>query len=522
MTISSFSPPRDESFDGYAFVGADFVAGPDGFASFRGTGRAIGPGLDGCYALTRRTEAGWESGTDARGLRKLFLFRRGDIWALSTSLHELAAHLRAHGVTLRPDLTVLRAFGVRQALTAQLNSSRTLFQDVTLVPSFCTVRIEADGPRIVASDRDSDVPGYEEALGTHLHTWRSRFATLVADDRTTFVADLSGGLDSRVVFAFAHASGLFEHARTRAQIASQERMPEDFIAASAVARQYGVELNGPPMPMRTPTSPDQALENWKRHSLGVYMPVYLSPHAFDALSIRCHGAGGGTFRDIFTGTTLRNRLLSTRKNFAEETFEEYSAEVLGDLESLCRMRPEVDPQKLHYREFRNRFHFGHAPQSRTTFSPLNSILIDPIADRPEADDRRTYFDMMDSLVPGLKNAPYDDSAKAPKSPAPSALSARLARVRPEPGLVFAQHRPGPVEKRHQRTAFSHFYELAERSLERSDVQDAIGDARVIRRTRTFLREVRAQSGRPRANAPGHQDAAYALTAALAVGAPLDP
>jgi hypothetical protein len=45
----------------------------------------------------------------------------------------------------------------------------------------------------------------------------------------------------------------------------------------------------------------------------------------------------------------------------------------------------------------------------------------------------------------------------------------------------------------------------------------IGDARVISRTRRFLLEVRRQSSRPRANAPGHQDVSYVLAAAMAVG-----
>lgn len=521
MTISSFSPPREESFDGYAFAGADLIQGSAGYAAFRGTGASVDPGLDGCYSLIRRVPAGWQAGTDARGLRKLYLFRRENTWALGTSLNDLASHLRSRGVTLHPDLAVLRALGVRQALTAQLNSSHTIFQDVTLVPSFCTVEIDEHGPHIKALPRPSDAPGYEEALGHHLQMWSSRFATLVADERTTFVADLSGGLDSRVVFAFALSSGLFRHAQDRTQIASQERMPEDFAAASVIARQYGVELNGPPMPMRTPTSTEQAIESWKQHSLGVYMPVYLNPHAFDALSIRCHGAGGGTFRDIFTSTTLENRLLSTRKNFSDEVFAEYSAKVLTDLESLSRMRPEVDAQKLHYREFRNRFHFGHAPQTRTILSPLNSILTDAIADGPGSNDRQTYFDLMDSLAPGLKNSPYDDPAKAPEHLGASATAKRMRGIRSQPGTVFAEHNPGPADKRHNRAAFTAFYDMAERSLKRSDVKDAIGDSRVIRRTQTFLRNVRQQNSRPRANAPGHQDAAYALTAALAVGAPLD-
>lgn len=522
MTISSFSPPQQESFEGYAFVGADFVAGPEGFSRFRASGGTLGPGADGCYAVLRRTDTGWEAGTDARGLRKLFLYQEGGSWAVATSLHDLAAHLRAHGVTLRPDLPILRGLGVRQALTAQLNSSHTIFQGVVLVPSFCAVRIDKDGPVVLALPRGPVPSEYEDALGEHLRTWRSRFATLIEDPRTTFVADLSGGLDSRVVFAFARASGLFDDSHTRVQIASQERMPADFSAATRIAQQHGVTLNGPAMSMRTPTSPEQALENWTHHSLGVYMPVYLNPHTFDALSIRCHGGGGGTFRDIFTGTTLRDRLLSTRKNFPEEMFEQYSSTVQHDLEALSRLRPDVDPQKLHYREFRNRFHFGHAPQTRMTFSPLNSILVDAIADRPDADDRGTYFDMMDSLVPGLKNEPYDDQSKAPKYPGTSSVAGRMLHIEPEPGRVFAELHEGTVDKSHQRRAFSHFYDMAQNALKKSEVQEVIGDSRVVVRTRRFLSEVRQQSGRPRANAPGLQDASYVLTAAFAAGVPLEP
>jgi hypothetical protein len=517
MTISSFSPPEEESFDGYAFIGADFIAGSAGFSRFRASGGTLAPGADGCYAVLRRSGDAWEAGTDARGLRKLFMYREGDVWAVGTSLLGLSSHLRSHGVTLRPNLAILRGLGVRQALTAQLNTSHTIFEGVVLIPSFCTVRIEDGAPSVVALPRGRFPTEYEDALGEHLFTWRSRFSTLIRDPRTTFIADLSGGLDSRVVFAFARASGLFEGALARVQIASQERMPEDFVAAEKIAQAYGVALNGPAMPMRTPASAEQALQNWAHHSLGVYMPVYLSPHEFDAFSIRCHGGGGGTFRDIFTGTTLRNRLLSTRKNFSEETFEEYSSTVLQDLEALSRLRPDVDPQKLHYREFRNRFHFGHAPQARTTFSPLNSILIDAIADRPNADGRQTYFDLMDSLAPGLKNFPYDDPSKAPDVSGTSSVAARLVSIEPEPGRVFAELREAASDKGHQRRAFALFYDLAASALDLSEVQDVIGDARVISRTRRFLLEVRRQSSRPRANAPGHQDVSYVLAAAMAAG-----
>ncbi|WP_157235875.1 hypothetical protein [Brachybacterium sp. P6-10-X1] len=515
MMISSFSPPREESFEGYAFVGADFISGSDGFSRFRECGGTLGPGSDGCYAVLRRTASGWEAGTDARGLRKLFLYRKGGSWALGSSLHDLVSHLRVHHAALTPNLAVLRALGVRQALTAQLNSTHTIFHEIELVPSFCAVHIDETGPQVIPFSPRYASSGYEEALAQHLFMWRSRFATLTSDPRTTFVTDLSGGLDSRVVFAFALASGVLDDGSARVQVASQERMPEDFAAATRIASEHGVNLNGAAKPMRTPTSPERAVENWKHHSLGVYMPVYLSPHVFDPLSVRCHGAGGGTFRNIFTGTSLKHRLTSTKKNFEDATFEEYSSIVLGDLEALSALRPDVDPQKLHYREFRNRFHFGHAPQTRTTFSPLNSILVDAIADRPDADDRRTYFDLMDSLVPGLKSLPYDDPSKAPKRHTPSDTARRMAQIHGAPGRMFADLREGQADKRDQRRAFSLFYSMAARAVSSSTVQEIIGDPRVLTRTRQFLREVQEQSGRPRANATGHQDASYVITAAFA-------
>ena len=515
MLVSSYSAVADESFDGYAFVGADFIAEPEGYSRFRSSGGSIGPGEDGCYTILRRTSAGYEAGTDARGLRKLYLYRKGGSWAVGSSLHDLVSHLRVHHAALTPNLAVLRALGVRQALTAQLNSTHTIFHEIELVPSFCTVHIDETGPQVIPLSPRHASSGYEEALAQHLFMWRSRFATLTSDPRTTFVTDLSGGLDSRVGFAFAHASGVLDDGSARVQVASQERMPEDFAAATTIAREHGVNLNGAAKPMRTPTSPERAVENWKHHSLGVYMPVYLNPHVFDPLSVRCHGAGGGNFRDIFTGTSLKNRLLSTKKNFEDGTFEEYSSIVLEDLEALSALRPDVDPQKLHYREFRNRFHFGHAPQMRTTFSPLNSILVDAIADRPDADDRRTYFDLMDSLVPGLKNLPYDDPSKAPKRHTPSDAARRMAQIHGAPGRVFADLREGQADKRDQRRAFSLFYSMAARAVSSSTVQEIIGDPRILTRTRRFLREVQEQSGRPRANAPGHQDASYVITAAFA-------
>ena len=77
LILSSRMRPK-EQFEGYAFVGTDYVHGPAGMTAYRArTGRTVGPGEDGCYVVARR--AGrlfgrrFEVGTDASGLGRLFL-----------------------------------------------------------------------------------------------------------------------------------------------------------------------------------------------------------------------------------------------------------------------------------------------------------------------------------------------------------------------------------------------------------------------------------------------------------------
>ena len=65
MLVSSYSVLPDESFEGYAFVGADFIAESEGYTRFRSNGGSIRPGEDGCYTILRRTPSGHEAGTDA-------------------------------------------------------------------------------------------------------------------------------------------------------------------------------------------------------------------------------------------------------------------------------------------------------------------------------------------------------------------------------------------------------------------------------------------------------------------------
>ena len=181
LILSSRMRPK-EQFEGYAFVGTDYVHGPAGMTAYRArTGRTVGPGEDGCYVVARR--AGrlfgrrFEVGTDASGLGRLFLYRSGDDWALGSSYSGLVEHLRTEGMTLTPRLGRLRPFALRQTLTMQLSIFQTPFDEIRLLPVGTVVVIRGS---VLSLERAPELQPleYEAALQEYLDVWRGRTRSL--------------------------------------------------------------------------------------------------------------------------------------------------------------------------------------------------------------------------------------------------------------------------------------------------------------------------------------------------------
>lgn len=302
LILSSRMRPK-EQFEGYAFVGTDYVHGPAGMTAYRArTGRTVGPGEDGCYVVARR--AGrlfgrrFEVGTDASGLGRLFLYRSGDDWALGSSYSGLVEHLRTEGMTLTPRLGRLRPFALRQTLTMQLSIFQTPFDEIRLLPVGTVVVIRGS---VLSLERAPELQPleYEAALQEYLDVWRGRTRALLADPRVTFTADLSGGVDSRTVFAFLLESGLFRTDSDRFWLHSGVNQKEDLAVAKGIAEAHGLTVNGPKPPTRTLVSGSRAYRHWRENSLGVYTPVYMSSTFQNPFEVHAHGGGGGTIKQYY-------------------------------------------------------------------------------------------------------------------------------------------------------------------------------------------------------------------------------
>lgn len=450
MLILSSRASRTEHFEGYAFVGLDYINGPAGLAEFRThTGRSVPPGEDGCYVVARRVGRSMEVGTDANGLGRLFLYRSGRRWAIGSSYTGLIDHLRTAGWPLTPRLSRLRPFALRHTFTMQLSTYQTAFDEVRLLP--VGTRAVIRGRRLQLDQADpaaqTERPGptaprtaedYERALDEYLAVWRGRTRTLLLDPRVTFTADLSGGVDSRTVLSFLLESGLFDTASDRFALLSGVNQKADLAVATSIAAHHGLEVNGPQPASRTLVSGERAYAHWRQNSLGVYTPVYVGATFQNPFEIHSHGAGGGNVKQYYKTADPVDLLGQFEGKMPAADFDQWRQEVAATQEELRSLAPGVVPSIQHYMEFRNRFHFGHIPQARPLFTPLNSkYAIRALTALPQEHRRRFYFDVMESLVPGLKDHPYDDRRKAPTAQELDDLTA----LRPLPdaghGAVYA-------------------------------------------------------------------------------------
>jgi hypothetical protein len=516
LLISSFHPSPTTRFEGYCFIGADYVAGARGAADYEATTSSlITPGHDGCYTVAVQRSYGWELGTDSHGMGKLYAYQNGRVWAVASSLYALVEHLRAYGVALKPSRHNLRALSVRTGLMQQPLSRYSIIQGVTLLSTHERVQITTAGIHKVKAAPPSET-SYEEALAAYINTWRSRLMTIIEDDEFVLDADLSGGLDSRVVFSFLEAAGASALGHDRFKLVSNSKRTDDFAAARGVAEAYGFTLNTPSIPRRSAISPSNAINAWKETCLGTYLPLYLVNNDFEPRSIQAHGAGGENYRVFYPAEKGPGHLERFKKYFNAAELKSLQRQVNSELSRFAKNHPQTDPYISHYRQFRNRMHFGHRPHRRPMYTPLNSGLLDRVYDAPGAsEDRQVYFDIMENLTPGLKDLPFDKPMKAPSE----ANNANVTRVDLDTtlsrGRVFADPLPEPVEDRAKSTAYKLWIEEAGNAVQVPEVREFMGEVN-LKNAENGLAEYREKNKSLGPNHRGIQDLAYAMSVRFAL------
>lgn len=438
---SVFTEPISRGFFGYCFCGADYIYGAEGARRyFESTGRVVQPGEDGCYITVNQTAAGAEFGTDAAGMAKLYYYDSRGIWAVSSSLTVLVDHLRANGVRLTPNFPQLQAMSWGVTFTKQMSSFSTIFNEIRLLPSARKLVLDERGLREVPISSGVSGLSYREALDEFIETWTSRLGSLLLDERVRLSIDLTGGVDSRAIFAMAQAA-LLRTGESASRIVFKSgtgpKWRRDLKIAQQIAESYQVPLNPPDAHGRARLSGEQSFQRWREVCLGVYLPIYMHDFVMDPFEIHINGGGGENHRHFYPAVAVEDFLREHEARAPSHLFTEWRRDTEQALEQLRNDTPSVEPLILHYREFRNRFHTGRPPLYRTGFAPLTTTLFHRVGRvGGMAHAGQLNFDIMANLAPELMDFPYDEPSKRPTEENRRNLTMLDAPKRGTPGETY--------------------------------------------------------------------------------------
>src|SRR5690625_901212 len=370
VVITSDSPLPEEVFSGYAFLGADLILGPEGLRLHRKENlQNLSHHEDGCYFLASPTQSGLRVGSDFKGNCKIFFYRSDNRWAISNSFIKLVDAVREKSWTVTPVRHVIDSWGVPGRFWDQCWSYGTSVEEISLLPRWGTLEATPSGLAEVDPDprrNEDDYDAYVEGLAEYLSTWIGRIGTILKDNSLRVQLELTGGKDSRGVFALFLAArqyfGVTFDQHFDLLSSRSEARAEDLAIATDLARTYDIPLNSrefDPGPV-TYMSASEQVDWWATFSFGSYRPVYIVGGRRQLSTIPFGGQGGEGARQQYEPFTSLHEILNHyRKYFGFEKSIDAVAEDLSETSQRIRGWTPRTPEPLaHYQEFRDRFHSG--------------------------------------------------------------------------------------------------------------------------------------------------------------------
>lgn len=454
--FSSLAGKPDRFFQGYCFVGSDYVFGQAGAdAMFASTGRRVSSGMDGCYAVAESSGDDLLFGNDFAGYKVLYYYHDGEYWAVSNSYALVVDDLRSAGLATTPNYSQLSAVSGPGSAHSQLYSFETMTRGVKVVPRAHLLVITPHGARLEPMSYTASTD-YEGGLSRHIETWLSRYETLMKDPSVDFAIDVTGGVDSRTNLALVvRAKGRLGGAgsQPRLNCGSTPSNTADLDVAESLTARFGLDLNDSRrFPARSLTA-EEGFETFRNLNAGVYFPIYFPVEGPMPGKISIGGGGGEIHRRFYEN---HQRSKSVKK-FLESYSSTLSHPWLGpEFEANGKRAMELaakdgsDPLRIHYREFRHRFHVGRSPRYGVTFTPLDSVSADVAqsqAGPDRLDEGQFNYDIMASLNPELLDMPFDVPRKAPSESVRARLVAVSTSAQSNPGRVWAPRPEVRVVKR---------------------------------------------------------------------------
>lgn len=505
--VSSFQETPRRFFQGYCFIGRDYIYGSKGAQAYEdATGNRIAGGHDGCYVSIEGSRTHIIVQTDYSGYKKVFYYHDGTHWAVSNSIVQIVRHLAHAGISLKANLSQLAAIVRGGPALSQLFSFETPVTGVSLLPLHRTLLVTPERALTIPVATPRGFQDYRTALESHLRLWTSRFETLINDTDIVFTSDITGGADSRVNLALilkaAQRLGTPPDKLPRMRCGVTGPDSRDYEIAKELCQHYNLPLNPDRKLPQSPLRGFESYRSWRDLCLGSYHPIYLPTTRPHSHNVTVGGGGAGIHRPFYerhikTDDATRFIDVNARKVNPAFLRPYFTAAARNAMQQLGENVPAELLLIRHYREFRARLHAGRSPQYGVTFTPFSSAELDD-AHHAAGSERlklgQLNFDMMWSLAPELLEMRFDDPRKGPSSEARQLLTRVDVGNDASPGVCWTSEEAKPIPSVDgEPNAFNYLSEAFAEASRDEFVKDFIGSVRLS--DATAILELAAETGR---------------------------
>lgn len=440
-------------FIGSAFSGADYIIGKEGYNEFIKNNNTFEADADGNYARgIYDNESNFKIETDFRGFFPLFYYSDSGYWVISDSFTDIVKKVR------QKKTLVLREHSLWQwrnnsILSMQLSSDESVFEGIKILGSDEQILISRESTKfsIIKKDRAPRHISYSDAISNLIDVWVSRIKTLINSREFRLLADLSGGLDSRVVFSLIERATRDEdELKKYVELRSSLSRPNDLKVAEYISELYNFSLNKRLTDFRNiPINEEESYKTWFRNNVGRYAPNILPVSHKSNHVITLGGVGGGAFRPAYgnfssdlSNNAFYNYLSRYKKFFnTNSKFKAWHEETYNAGVAACdRYWDTINtPPIAHGREYRNRHHYNKQHLNELGVCFLGSKLFYEVANsapKQYLTEGQILYDIMFSLNNDLPFFAHETFDKRIKGGHVKLLSDYGAAISERVGVVY--------------------------------------------------------------------------------------
>ena len=380
--------------------------------------------------------------TDRFGAGKIFRWASPDSsrWAISSSLTDLVAFLQQSGVSVEKSLASAAVVGF-VGYSGAISSSP--YCDIDTVDQFHYLSISPDGR--ISTHEDPHFPAlldsaglnYDQLLEQVASQVRESVATFSSYDSENYVCQLTGGLDSRSVFAALVSSGFAPRFTTYTYGVAES---PDMVIAGQLSAQYGITqstFSGMRSRVIPQTPADQSIWSLEQTGgLSTVTPVSLGTFPVPN-SVVLSGGWGEMYRGGYPDYPARdasdeekirwavNWILRTGSPygpriayggiFSEQMVDKarnYATTMLGELRDFG-LTEDLLPEWMYLR-WSTRFNVAETTRAVSPFAhradPLCVSSMLPLIVSAPFEDRKSgaiQLDLIRTLSPGMERFPFE-------------------------------------------------------------------------------------------------------------------